>query len=130
VISDDDEAAASGDEEDVFCSQHVKEINKTGGMHLPSSRGFLAFDALLVGLSQATAARIRALLGRPLTAADAGERGYLYIYSLRALDDATHECLKVGRAKSALKRVGEWRAQCASKQPGGWSRVRRHTGMR
>ena len=113
----------------MFCSQHVKEINKTGGMHLPSSRGFLAFDALLVGLSQATAARIRALLGRPLTTADAGERGYLYIYSLRALDDATHECLKVGRAKSALKRVGEWRAQCASKQPGGWSRLRRYTGV-
>ncbi|CEH15926.1 hypothetical protein CBOM_05136 [Ceraceosorus bombacis] len=125
-----------------FCHQHVKEINKATGIHLfvpdplctsASRTTFIPFSlyipevhpsATSASASSAnfkvhasTSAKIRAIMGGPMSASDMGERGYVYIYSLRDRDTRDKYCFKVGRAARVFERIGQWREQCGSKDP-------------
>ncbi|PWN42561.1 hypothetical protein IE81DRAFT_323320 [Ceraceosorus guamensis] len=125
-----------------FCHQHVKEINKATGIHLfvpdpfctsASRTTFIPFSlyipevhpsSISASASSAnfkshasTSAKIRAIMGGPMSASDMKERGYVYIYSLRDRDTRDKYCFKVGRAARVFERIGQWREQCGSKDP-------------
>ncbi|CAO1624088.1 unnamed protein product [Parajaminaea phylloscopi] len=103
----------------IYCHQHVREINKSPGLHLPETGRYVPFATYLkdADLSPLTAARLRVAMSDPLTDADKRERGYLYIYELLDRSSPTHVCLKVGRSTKPMNRIAQWRSQCQSRQP-------------
>ena len=112
--------------DEVYCFQHVAEVNKTPGFYASTSkanpasqRTFVSFRDWFttVEINALTQALLRKRMAEPLTDADRVERGYIYIYELRDRSTATHLCLKVGRATNVFRRLGEWRSQCQSKDP-------------
>ena len=100
-----------------YCFQHVAEINKTSGFHLPDGTHVAFLDYIPPSLSPRAQARLRTVMTTPPSQADLKEKGYLYIYELR--DRATNDtvCLKVGRSINVFKRLDEWRSKCQSKDP-------------
>lgn len=101
----------------MYCHQHVKEINKTLGMHLPRSGRYLAYADYLTAISPSHAASLRIAMSDTLTVADQGEYGHLYIYELLDRSDAQSVCLKVGRSTKPMGRMAQWRSQCQSRKP-------------
>lgn len=114
--------------DEIYCHQHVKEVNKTTGFNPSRPQGvpdssandtFIDFGKWLdtTQLSAHTQALLRKCMSRHLAAADLAERGYLYIYEFRDRSTSTQLCLKVGRTTNVFKRLGQWRSKCQSKDP-------------
>ncbi|GAC71262.1 hypothetical protein PANT_2d00025 [Moesziomyces antarcticus T-34] len=113
---------AADDIDEVYCFQHVAEVNKTTGFY-PGTRSsasdFVQFSDWFgtVELSEHAQALLRRAMSRPPTDFDRAEQGYIYIYELRDRSSATHLCLKVGRTVNVFRRLGQWRTRCYSKDP-------------
>lgn len=112
--------------EELYCFQHVAEVNKTPGFY-PSGNSntaasrslYIHFDDWFktVELNKHTQALLRRCMSQQPSDVDRVERGYIYIYELRDRSNATHVCLKVGRTVNVFRRLGQWRSQCQSKDP-------------
>lgn len=113
----DKEEEEDADEAPEYCHQHLAEINRSNTLALPNG-AVLPFPAILASFTPRGAARIRASLNKGPSAADRAQRGYIYVYSLRDRDTVDSVCLKVGRATRVFERIGQWRKQCGSKDPG------------
>lgn len=126
---DADTSVLSDDIDEVFCGQHIAEAKKWPGFYHSysgeatscsiSSNILIKYEDWLTTpcLDDHTQVLLRNCMRRPLTEMDRNERGYLYIHELLAFSTPTHVCLKVGRSNQVFRRVGEWNAQCRSKQP-------------
>ncbi|KAJ1598266.1 hypothetical protein NDA14_002685 [Ustilago hordei] len=111
----------------VYCYQHVAEVNKHAGIYSSlisgttsnSTSPYIQFSDWFdtVPLSEHTEALLRLCMARHLSKVDRNERGYIYIYELRDRSTDTHLCLKVGRTSNVFRRIGEWRSRCQSKDP-------------
>ncbi|KAJ1024654.1 hypothetical protein NDA13_004581 [Ustilago tritici] len=113
--------------DEVYCYQHVAEVNKHAGIYSSlisgttsnSTSPYIQFSDWFhtVPLSEHTQALLRLCMARHLSNVDRNERGYIYIYELRDRSTDTHLCLKVGRTSNVFRRIGEWRSRCQSKDP-------------
>lgn len=116
-----------------FCFQHVNEINRASGFALPDGSLFTFSDYFVTSPSEAadtttdgcptpavvgavTAAKLRAVLTRPVREADAASEGFLYCFRLKD-QGGGKVLLKVGRAAQVYKRIAQWRDQCRSHEP-------------
>lgn len=118
---DSDEDVGEGEGRDgslepIYCHQHAREINKTAGFYC--GKRYIAYDKYISSaLPVQTQARLRTAMSQPLSAADAEERGYIYVYEVMGRKDASNAiCLKVGRSVNPMGRMASWRGQCASKE--------------
>lgn len=111
--------------DEVYCFQHVAEVNKTKGFYplTLSSRSksddYITFSDWFrtSELTEHTQALLRLCMSRSISDVDRNERGYIYIYELRDRSTATHVCFKVGRTTNVFRRLSQWRSRCQSKDP-------------